>query len=109
MRALAGVLLMIVLIVAPAAFAPISATSSGSSSPKQSSVPSEKFPVTSDISIDASGTVDAKIKKRLEGIFAQTEGTSKVTIDVKDGVVTLDGEVVDAKSEECRAANCIAC
>lgn len=99
MRALAGVLLMIVLIVAPAAFAPISATSSGSSSPKQSSVPSEKFPVTSDISIDASGTVDAKIKKRLEGIFAQTEGTSKVTIDVKDGVVTLDGEVVDAKSE----------
>lgn len=96
MRIWAVVLAAIVLFVASPA-SPQDSKPSASSTPVLST--KNKFPVTSEIEDASSAAEDARIKRRLDRIFAQIGGTSKVTVEVNSGVVKLSGDVTDGKSE----------
>lgn len=52
------------------------------------------------ISIDSSSKTDAGIKKRLQSILAELEDLKDLTVNVSNGVVTLQGEVVSPTSEK---------
>ncbi|MBM2576781.1 mechanosensitive ion channel [Jannaschia sp. Os4] len=49
-----------------------------------------------EIAVEADATSDAAIERRIEGIVAELDGFDAVEVEVREGIVTFSGEVIDA-------------
>ncbi|MCP5246753.1 MAG: mechanosensitive ion channel [Burkholderiales bacterium] len=87
-------ILGMVLVASPLCADQLTDLIAGKAEPKQDAAASKV------IEVNASELDDKKIQKRLQKIFSEMEGLKKISIQVSNGIVTLQGNVNSASAED---------